>query len=177
MTVARGPAIVVRTLSHRATRGHVEIGHLRLRCALGRGGRRVIKREGDGATPIGAWPLREVRYRADHVIRPLTPLRVQPLREHDGWCDAPADRNYNRAVRHPYLASAEHLWRGDRIYDLVLVLGYNDTPRRRGRGSAIFLHLARENYTPTEGCIALSPRDARLLLARVRTTSRLTVPG
>lgn len=171
------PAIVVRALSHRATRGHVAIGPLRLPCALGRGGRRAIKREGDGATPIGVWPLREVRYRADQVIRPATPLPLRPLRVNDGWCDAPADRNYNRAVRHPYAASAERMWRPDRIYDLVLVLGYNDMPRRRGRGSAIFLHLAREKYTPTEGCIALSLRDTQQLLARVRPASRLIVPG
>jgi L,D-peptidoglycan transpeptidase YkuD (ErfK/YbiS/YcfS/YnhG family) len=136
-----------------------------------------MKREGDGTTPIGAWPLREVRYRADQVIRPVTRMRVRPLQERDGWCDAPADCNYNREVRHPYPASAERLWRTDRIYDLVLVLGYNDTPRRRGRGSAVFLHLAREHFAPTEGCVALSPRDARLLLARVGPASRLIVPG
>jgi L,D-peptidoglycan transpeptidase YkuD (ErfK/YbiS/YcfS/YnhG family) len=87
---------------------------------------------------------------------------VRPITRSDGWCDDPTDRNYNRAVRHPYPASAERLWREDDLYDVVVVLGHNARPRVRGGGSAIFMHLARPGYTPTEGCIAL--RRAHLLL-------------
>lgn len=107
----------------------------------------------------------EVLYRADRLQRPRTALPVKPITPRDGWCDAPADRNYNRPVPLPYPASHERLWRGDHLYDLVIVLGYNDKPRSLGRGSAIFMHLARRSYAPTEGCIALARGDMLKLLA------------
>jgi L,D-peptidoglycan transpeptidase YkuD (ErfK/YbiS/YcfS/YnhG family) len=154
----------VLVLSRAATKGSLAAGPLCMPCALGRGGLVVGKREGDGATPIGRWPLREVYYRPDRVCRPQTRLTVRPIRPDGGWCDAPADPNYNRPVRHPYAASAEHLWRQDRLYDLVLVVGYNDRPRRRGRGSAIFLHVAQDDLAPTAGCVALQAAHVRRLL-------------
>jgi L,D-peptidoglycan transpeptidase YkuD (ErfK/YbiS/YcfS/YnhG family) len=108
--------------------------------------------------------MRGVLYRRDRVRRPRTQLPARAIRPHDGWCDASADRNYNRPVRHPYPTSAERLWRADALYDVVVVLGYNDYPRLRGRGSAIFMHVARPGYAPTEGCVALSrPHLLRLL--------------
>lgn len=159
------PVIRVEARSLADTRGRVAIGPLRMACALGRGGRRALKREGDGATPIGEWPVREVFYRADRVARPLTALPVTPLRPDDGWCDHPLDRNYNRRIRLPYQASHERLWRDDRMYDLIVVLGYNDCPRVRWRGSAIFIHLAAPGFAPTEGCIALHEADLRKVIA------------
>jgi L,D-peptidoglycan transpeptidase YkuD (ErfK/YbiS/YcfS/YnhG family) len=92
-------------------------------------------------------------------------LPVRAIGRSDGWCDAPGDRNYNRPVRQPYPASAEPLWRGDELYDLVVVLDYNLRPRVRGRGSAIFMHVARPGYRPTEGCIALRRDHLQLLLS------------
>jgi L,D-peptidoglycan transpeptidase YkuD (ErfK/YbiS/YcfS/YnhG family) len=106
-----------------------------------------------------------VLYRADRIARPRTRLPVRAIGDHDGWCDDPADRNYNRLVRLPSRQSAEGLRRADHLYDLVLVLGYNDRPRVRGRGSAIFMHLARPGFTPTDGCIALTQHDLLMLLA------------
>jgi L,D-peptidoglycan transpeptidase YkuD (ErfK/YbiS/YcfS/YnhG family) len=145
--------------------GWLSAGPLWLACALGRGGRRALKCEGDGATPIGAWPMRRVLYRADRVARPRTLLPVSPIGPNDGWCDDPRDRNYNRPVRLPYPAGHEQMWRKDHLYDLVVVLGYNDGPRSRGRGSAIFMHLAAPDFAPTAGCIALREADLRSLLA------------
>jgi L,D-peptidoglycan transpeptidase YkuD (ErfK/YbiS/YcfS/YnhG family) len=145
-------------------KGVLEMGSLRFPCALGRGGRSARKREGDGATPQGVWPMRELLYRSDKGQRPLTALPVRPIRRQDGWCDAPLDRNYNRPVRLPYSASAESMARTDHLYDFVIVLGYNDNPRRAFGGSAIFVHLARGDFSPTEGCIAL-PRAAFLKIA------------
>jgi len=91
-----------------------------------------------------------------------------PIAPDDGWCDAPGDPNYNRRITFPFAASAEHLWREDRVYDVVVVLGYNDDPPVPGKGSAIFLHLARPGYTPTEGCVALGEADMEAFLARVK---------
>jgi L,D-peptidoglycan transpeptidase YkuD (ErfK/YbiS/YcfS/YnhG family) len=149
------------------TRGWLKLGHLTFPCALGRAGIHVRKREGDGATPAGVWPLACVLYRPDRVWRPRTLLPTRPLRHDDGWCDAPADRNYNRLVKHPYPASAERLWRADSLYDVLVVLDYNASPRVRAKGSAIFMHVARSDWAPTEGCIALAREHLVRLLERL----------
>ncbi len=162
-------------LSAAAPRGVVRLGVLNLPCALGRSGRRAGKREGDGATPVGSWLLLRALYRADRIRRPTTSLPVKPIGRDDGWCDAPADRNYNRPVRLPYAASAEALWRTDRLYDIVVVLSHNTRPRVRGAGSAIFLHVAKAGYEPTEGCIAFRRDHLVRLLERLRPGSAVDV--
>ncbi len=167
--------VIAGGLSKVSTRGVLRIGGRSFVCALGQGGRRARKREGDGGTPIGAWRARLVFYRADRGLRPLTRLPVRPIQPRDGWCDDPADRNYNRFIRHPYTASAERLWRDDALYDIVVVLNYNERPRRRGLGSAIFMHVARPDFAPTQGCIALQPRDLRLALGWLRPGARVRV--
>lgn len=145
------------------------------RCGVGRSGRCVMKREGDGASPIGVWRLVEVFYRFDRVLRPRTALPIRALRPADGWCDAVGDRNYNRRVRHPYPASAELLWRNDHLYDLVVVLSHNSSPRVQRGGSAIFMHLDRAGFAPTAGCVALTVRDLRYILAHAGPTTRLNI--
>ena len=168
-------AIVLRTLSRGGTRGVLQVGEVTLPCALGRGGIRAAKREGDGATPQGRWRLRLVLYRADKGRRPSTALPLRHIKAGDGWCDAPSDRNYNRPVRHPYPASAEAMWRADGLYDMVVVLDYNERPRMRGRGSAIFMHVARPGFLPTEGCVALKAADLRKLLRLLPRRAHLVV--
>jgi L,D-peptidoglycan transpeptidase YkuD (ErfK/YbiS/YcfS/YnhG family) len=135
-------------------------------CALGPAGvvAAEAKREGDGASPAGLWPMRRVLYRADRRAAPETGLMAAPLDPADGWCDAPGDPAYNMHVRLPYPASAERLWRDDGAYDLLVVLGHNDDPVVPGAGSAIFLHLARPDFAPTQGCIALAVDDLEALL-------------
>ncbi len=128
----------------------------RCRCALGGAGVSGDKREGDGATPSGSFAMRRLLYRADRLFVPGTTLPRAPLHRHDGWCDEPSDVNYNRQVSLPYPARGEALWREDSVYDLIVVLGYNDDPVVPGRGSAIFLHLARPDFAPTEGCVAVA---------------------
>ena len=131
------------------------------RCTLGRGGVTAAerKREGDGCTPLGVWPLRRLLHRADREAPPPTRLPVLAISPDDGWCDDPRDGAYNRPVKLPYGAGCERMWRDDGLYDLVVVLGHNDDPPRPGLGSAIFLHLMREDAGPTQGCIALSRLD------------------
>jgi L,D-peptidoglycan transpeptidase YkuD (ErfK/YbiS/YcfS/YnhG family) len=146
--------------------GMLVLGGLMARVALGRGGLRgPDKQEGDGATPLGVLPLRRVLYRADRVKPPECVVPLEPLAPDDGWCDDPAHRDYNRMVRLPHDARCEELWRRDEVYDLIGVLGWNDAPVVRGHGSAIFLHVARPDYAPTDGCIALALADLRRVLA------------
>ncbi|MBW8813821.1 MAG: L,D-transpeptidase family protein [Caulobacterales bacterium] len=148
----------------------MDIGGRKVRCALGPAGVRpaALKREGDGASPAGVWPIREVWYRPDRGPPPATEFRVHALCEDDGWCDDPADPNYNRAVKLPYGASCEEMWRADGAYDVVVVLGYNDDPPVPGRGSAIFLHLCKPGYPPTAGCVAIARPELEELLAKAR---------
>ena len=145
--------------------GWLIAGANRYRCALGPAGVRADKREGDGATPAGAFPLRRVLYRADRRDAPETPLPTATIAEQDGWCDAPEDPAYNQPVVLPYPASAEALWRDDHVYDVIVVLGHNDAPPQPGAGSAVFFHLARPDYAPTEGCIAVAAGDMEAILA------------
>lgn len=160
--------------------GHPSSGILRcgpwaFACALGRRGVGHFKREGDGRTPAGSFALRRVLYRPDRIARPRTGLPVAPIRPSDGWCDEPSDRNYNRAVTHPYPSSAERLWREDALYDLVVVVGHNERPRLRGGGSAIFVHVVRPGLQPTEGCVAVSLRPLLCLISRLRIGDRILI--
>jgi L,D-peptidoglycan transpeptidase YkuD (ErfK/YbiS/YcfS/YnhG family) len=155
--------------------GGARWGGLHLRCALGRGGVRREKREGDGATPVGSWPMRRLLFRADRLPAPATRLPKQAIAPSDGWCDAPQDRSYNLPVALPYPASAEALWREDGVYDLIVPLGYNDAPVVPGAGSAIFLHVARPDYAPTEGCVALAPENLLRVLAEADLGSLVVV--
>jgi L,D-peptidoglycan transpeptidase YkuD (ErfK/YbiS/YcfS/YnhG family) len=147
----------------------------RLRCALGRSGIRSDKREGDGATPAGEYALLRVLYRADRTSRPITVLPAGPIDPADGWCDAAGDPQYNRQVTLPYPASAESLWRPDGLYDLVVVTSHNADPVVPGKGSAIFVHVARPGYGPTEGCVAFEPSDLTSILAEWRADDRLLI--
>ncbi len=136
-------------------------------CALGRSGLRADKCEGDGATPVGRFSLRRVLYRADQVPRPKTSLSVTAIAHNDGWCDDPRDPLYNQPVKLPYASSAEAMWRDDRLYDLVVVIGHNDQPVIAGAGSAIFMHVAAADFEPTAGCIALKRDDLLSILADI----------
>ncbi len=150
-----------------------------VRCAVGRGGVRVDKREGDGATPAGRFPLVHVWYRPDRIPPPSGGLPAAAIASDMGWCDDPADPAYNQPVRLPFAASHERLWRDDGLYDLLAVIGYNDRPVVPGRGSAIFLHVARPDFGPTEGCVALALADLAELLAHCRPGDTLSIaaPG
>jgi L,D-peptidoglycan transpeptidase YkuD (ErfK/YbiS/YcfS/YnhG family) len=140
-----------------------------VRCAIGRSGAVAAsaKREGDGATPLGTWPVRAALLRPDRVAAPATALPWRWLRPDDGWSDDAADPAYNRPVRHPHPFSAERLWREDGLYDVIVVLGHNDTPPVAGLGSAIFLHCAAPDWPPTQGCVAVERAVLLAWLARM----------
>ena len=156
--------------------GRLELRGRIWRAALGRGGVRLLKAEGDGATPAGLLPLRRVLYRAARVPIPRAAVPREPIGEQDGWCDDAGHPDYNRQVRLPHPARHEELWRRDGLYDVVGVLGWNDAPVLRGRGSAIFLHVARPDLAPTEGCVALARADLLAVLEAGLTGLRVLAP-
>ena len=144
------------------------------RCAVGRSGLAPNKREGDGTSPIGSWPIRQIFYRADRLDRaPSNAFTCTAIDRQDGWCDAPEHPDYNRPVRLPFAASHEEMWRDDHLYDIVVVLGHNDDPVVPGAGSAVFLPVARPEYGPTAGCAALSEKDLLEFLALAGPDTRL----
>jgi len=145
------------------------------RCAAGHGGIGEKIREGDGVTPAGAWPLRRVLYRADRIAPPRTLLPTAAIQPDQAWCDVPDDPHYNRLVRLPYATLDERLWREDALYDLIVIVGFNDAPVVPGKGSAIFLHLAQPDYAPTQGCVALSLQDLTEALMQLGPHDRLVV--
>ena len=153
----------------------IQIGDNIVACILGRSGTRAAadKREGDGATPIGRWPIRGALLRPDRGLLPPAHLPWRWLRENDGWSDDPRDPAYNRPVSHPHAFSAERLWREDGLYDAILLLGHNDDPPVAGLGSAIFLHLREGDVT--EGCVAVPRETMAELLAAIERGSNLTI--
>lgn len=165
----------VRAISARAVKGRLSAGILTVPCILGRSGMSRRKREGDGATPVGCFSLRQVLYRRDRIMIPRAGLPVRAIGPGDGWCDASGDRNYNRLVRMPYGASHEVLSRRDRLYDIVVVLSHNEQPRIQGLGCAVFFHLKSMDGGPTAGCIAISLGDMRKILALCGPRTRLAI--
>jgi L,D-peptidoglycan transpeptidase YkuD (ErfK/YbiS/YcfS/YnhG family) len=155
--------------------GLLHVGERVIPCGIGRGGAcpAADKREGDGCTPLGVWPVRAVLLRPDRGLTPPTSLPWRWLRQDDGWSDDPCDPAYNRAIRHPHPFSAERMWRDDALYDTVIVLGHNDRPPIPGLGSAIFLHLRGDRAT--EGCIAILPADMPALLASLVFGSNIEI--
>ena len=144
--------------------GRLRFGAIDMPCTIGRGGvcAAVDKREGDGCTPLGSWPVRGVLLRPGRVAPDSIRLPWRWIREGDGWSDDPADPAYNRPVQLPRPFSAESLLRDDDAYDVIVVLGHNDAPPVPGRGSAIFFHLSEGR--PTAGCVAVERADMLKLL-------------
>jgi L,D-peptidoglycan transpeptidase YkuD (ErfK/YbiS/YcfS/YnhG family) len=148
----------------------LRLGTLDLPCRIGKAGAIPMAdgREGDAKTPLGEYQLRFGFYRADRLPRPRSPLTFRPLREDDGWCDAPNDPAYNRFIRLPYTASHETLWREDGAYDIILVMSHNDSPPIANLGSAVFIHIAQPDDRKTLGCIALAPEEMVQLLPHLK---------
>ncbi|WP_350335726.1 L,D-transpeptidase family protein [Coralliovum pocilloporae] len=147
--------------------GFLTAGSLVYPCALGRSGLVTQKHEGDGGTPRGTFRLLSGFYRHDREKKPRTILRVSPLHQRNGWCDEPDHPSYNRPVTLPFSASHEKMWRDDHLYDLGVILDCNISERIKGRGSAIFFHLAHSNYRPTEGCVAIARNHMRQILSMI----------
>jgi len=161
--------LVVRTAAGTRTRGWLIAGPLAIPVALGRGGILANKREGDGGTPRGRFRLVRLWWRPDRGTRPRTSLPVRPITRNDAWCEDPADRHYNRPIK---MSGGDHLWRDDALYDLMIEIDHNTRPRIAGRGSAVFIHVARPGFAPTAGCVALEKSLLRRLLGSLgpRTT-------
>lgn len=135
----------------------------------------ALKVEGDGVTPRGSFHPRRVFYRSDRVMRPNTTIPTTPVRPTHGWCDQPGVAHYNRLVTLPYRYGCEHMWRSDHLYDLVIEIDHNCKPRIQGRGSAVFIHIARSDLSPTQGCVAMKAQQLLRLLSMMSPTTTIDI--
>jgi L,D-peptidoglycan transpeptidase YkuD (ErfK/YbiS/YcfS/YnhG family) len=156
-------------------RGWLTAGGQTVPVALGRGGIRANKREGDGGTPKGTFRPRQLWWRADRHPRPRTFLPVRAIGPQDAWCEDPASRRYNQPIRLDRGRDGDRLMRDDHLYDFIVEIDHNTGPRIANRGSAVFLHLARENFAPTAGCISMTKPAMLRLLARLGPETKIVI--
>jgi L,D-peptidoglycan transpeptidase YkuD (ErfK/YbiS/YcfS/YnhG family) len=167
--------IAVRAKPGKQTRGWLVAGPRAIPVALGRGGIKANKREGDGGTPRGRFRLKRLWWRADRMPRPRTRLPVRRIAANDGWCEDPRDRHYNQPIRLQTDAPGDRLKREDRLYDVIVELDHNTRPRIAGRGSAVFIHVARPGFAPTAGCVALKTSALVRLIERLGTRTHIVI--
>ncbi|WFR97307.1 L,D-transpeptidase family protein [Rhizobium tumorigenes] len=165
--VTRRTIITVRPAPGNRSRALVAFDGVVVPAAIGRNGRTVRKREGDGATPIASMRLLSGFMRGDRLLTPATMLAMRRIRPGMLWCDDPGHASYNTLVKAPFRAGHEEMMRDDGVYDICLVLDWNISVRQRNRGSAVFFHLIRPGFEPTAGCIAVSLPHMRRLLSHV----------
>jgi L,D-peptidoglycan transpeptidase YkuD (ErfK/YbiS/YcfS/YnhG family) len=168
-------AIYVRTAAGTRTKGRLTAGPLAWPVALGRGGILANKREGDGGTPRGAFHPVRLWWRPDRGPRPMTSLPVRRITPTDAWCEDPADRHYNRPIQVPAGQPGDRLRRDDHLYDFIVEIDHNTRPRVAGRGSAVFLHLARPGLAPTAGCVAMPRARLLQLLKKIAPRTRIVI--
>jgi L,D-peptidoglycan transpeptidase YkuD (ErfK/YbiS/YcfS/YnhG family) len=168
-------AIHVRSAAGNPSRGWLTFAGRTIPVALGRGGIKANKREGDGGTPRGRFRPLRLWFRADRVVRPRTALPIRPIGPSDGWDETPSSRLYNRPVRLHRGTTGDRLAREDHLYDFIIEIDHNTRPRIAGRGSAVFLHLARPGFAPTAGCIAMTATNMRHLLSRIGPRTRIII--
>jgi L,D-peptidoglycan transpeptidase YkuD (ErfK/YbiS/YcfS/YnhG family) len=168
-------AIRIRAAAGNPRRGWLTAGGQTIPVALGRGGIKANKREGDGGTPKGSFRPRQLWWRADRHPRPRTLLAVRPIGPEDAWCEEPSSRHYNQPVRLDRAHRGDRLKRDDHLYDFIVEIDHNRAPRIKGRGSAVFLHLARPNFGPTAGCVSMTKSAMLRLLQRLGPRTRIVI--
>jgi L,D-peptidoglycan transpeptidase YkuD (ErfK/YbiS/YcfS/YnhG family) len=169
------PAVLIRATAGDRRRGWLTAGPQIFKVALGRSGILANKREGDGGTPMGSFRPRQLWWRADRHPRPRTFLPLRAIRADDAWCEDPASRHYNQPIRLDGSHPGDRLMRDDHLYDFIVEIDHNASPRIAGRGSAVFLHLARENFAPTAGCVSMTRSSMLRLLARLGPDTRIVI--
>jgi L,D-peptidoglycan transpeptidase YkuD (ErfK/YbiS/YcfS/YnhG family) len=155
--------------------GYLKYKNIKFRCALGKGGVKKKEKEGDNITPKGTFKILNIYYRADRIKKLKLFIKKIKIKKNMGWCDDPKSQYYNKQIRLPSRFSHEKLYRNDNLYDLIAVINYNIKPIIKNKGSAIFLHIAKKNYEPTKGCIAIKKRNFLLLINNLKKENRIKI--
>jgi L,D-peptidoglycan transpeptidase YkuD (ErfK/YbiS/YcfS/YnhG family) len=151
------------------------IDKYKLRCSIGKRGITLNKKEGDLKTPKGIFKFKSIFYRKDRVGNLKTLLKKKIIKKDMGWCDDPNLKNYNKLIKFPFKGRAEKMWLKDRIYDVLIVIDYNLKPIVTNKGSAIFLHIAKKNYSTTKGCIGVRKKDIIFLAHKINNKTKIII--
>jgi len=155
--------------------GHLKYKNLKFRCALGSAGVKKKTKEGDNITPKGIFKVIKIYYRPDKIKKITTLIKTIKIKKNMGWCDDPRSRFYNKQIKLPSKLGHEKLYRSDNLYDLIAVLNYNTKPIIKNKGSAIFIHIAKKNFSKTKGCIAVKKEDLIYLLSKIKRNSQVKI--
>ena len=147
----------------------------KIKCSIGKRGITSTKVEGDNKTPKGNFAFKEIFYRKDRISQIKASLKKVVIKKNMGWCDDPSSKNYNKMIKFPFDWGAEKLWLKENIYDVILVINYNLKPIIKNKGSAIFLHIAKKNYTPTKGCVGIAKKDILFLINKINTKTKIII--
>tara|TARA_A100001011_G_C13763408_1_gene616184 strand:+ start:55 stop:555 length:501 start_codon:yes stop_codon:yes gene_type:complete len=154
---------------------YLTYGQYKVKCAIGKRGIGLKKKEGDLITPIGQYKIKYILYRKDRIKKIQTKLRKIVIKRNMGWCDDPKSKNYNKLINLPFNYSYEKLFKKENTYDIILVLNYNMRPIKKNKGSAIFIHIAKKNYKKTLGCIAINKTDLLKLLKKIKINTKAMI--
>ena len=155
--------------------GYLKYKNFKFRCALGKNGIGKKIKEGDNITPRGTFKITKIYYRPDKIKKLITFFKKIKIKKNMGWCDDPKSKFYNKQIKLPYKFSHERLYRIDNIYDIIAVLNYNINPIIKNKGSAIFLHIAKNNYKLTAGCVAIKKNNLIKLLKIIKKNTKLKI--
>lgn len=147
----------------------------KLRCSIGKRGISINKKEGDGKTPCGNFKVKYILYRKDRIQNLKSKLKKKIIKKNMGWCDDPKSKYYNQLITFPFKYSAEKLWLKENTYDIILIIDYNSNPIIKNKGSAIFLHIAKKKYQSTNGCVAVSKKDIKLIASTINKKTKLKI--
>ena len=150
-------------------------GNYKVKCAVGKRGIKIKKKEGDLITPKGLFKIKRVLYRKDRIGRLNTKLKKTPIKKNMGWCDDPSSKFYNKLINFPFKFNAEKLYKRENIYDIILVLDFNMNPIRKNKGSAIFIHIAKKKFTPTKGCVAIRKNFLKKILSKINKDCKVRI--
>jgi L,D-peptidoglycan transpeptidase YkuD (ErfK/YbiS/YcfS/YnhG family) len=153
----------------------ISFDNYKIKCSIGKTGINREKKEGDGSTPSGVYKFNLLFYRKDRFSKFSSKIKKISIKKNMGWCDDPNSRYYNKLIRFPFKYRAEKLYIKENIYDAILVINYNTKPIIKGKGSAIFLHIAKKNYKPTKGCIAVSKKDIKFLISYIGKKTKIFI--
>ena len=149
--------------------------HYKVKCAIGKRGIGLKKKEGDLITPIGQYNIKYILFRKDRIKVIQSKLKKTPIQKNMGWCDDPKSKKYNQLIKLPSKFNFEKLYRNDEIYDILIILSFNTNPVIKNKGSAIFIHIARKNYPSTKGCIAIKKNDIKRLASEINRNTLVKI--
>jgi L,D-peptidoglycan transpeptidase YkuD (ErfK/YbiS/YcfS/YnhG family) len=154
---------------------YLKYKNLKFRCSLGKAGIRKKKKEGDNITPRGIFKITSIYYRPDRIKTISTQLKKIKITKNIGWCDDPKSNFYNKEIKLPNKFSHEKFYRKDNLYDIIAILNYNTNPIIKNKGSAIFIHIANNNYKPTAGCVGIKKSNLIKLLSIIKKNNKIKI--